>query len=214
MESGFLMSEKRVEIDNCGLVCPQPVINTKKAIEKIDAGTVVSIVDNEIAKENIVRFAQNAGFNVEVAESAGRFVVSIRKESDDFMGPIRGDVVTGGHVLSVEQGDVVYLITTDALGQGPPELGHVLMESFISTIKEMKPLPLAVVFMNTGVRLACQGSAMLGNLITIQESGAEILACGTCLDYFKLKSELAVGKVSNMYEIVEKMQKGKVVTIA
>lgn len=202
-----------IEVDNCGLACPQPVINTKKALEKIDEGVVVSIVDNQVAKENVMRFAQNAGFSVEVSEASGKYVISIKKGTDDFVGPVRGNIVSEGHIVPAEQEDVLYLIATDSLGQGPPELGHVLMKSFLRTIKEMKPSPAVIVFMNTGVRLACQESTMLEDLIEIQKAGTEILACGTCLDYFKLKSELAVGKVSNMYEILEKMQKRKVITI-
>ena len=33
------------------------------------------------------------------------------------------------------------------------------------------------------------------------------MTCGTCLDYYGLKDELGVGSVTNMYEIVEVMEK-------
>ena len=35
--------------------------------------------------------------------------------------------------------------------------------------------------------------------------GVEVLVCGTCLDYFGLKDKVAVGTVSNMYEILDSM---------
>ena len=38
------------------------------------------------------------------------------------------------------------------------------------------------------------------------EQGVEILTCGTCLDHFGIKDQLAVGEVTNMYVIVEKME--------
>ena len=33
-----------------------------------------------------------------------------------------------------------------------------------------------------------------------------ILTCGTCLDFYGLKDKLAVGGVTNMYDIVERME--------
>jgi hypothetical protein len=35
--------------------------------------------------------------------------------------------------------------------------------------------------------------------------GTEVLVCGTCLDYFGAKEKVAVGTVSNMFEILETM---------
>ena len=40
---------------------------------------------------------------------------------------------------------------------------------------------------------------------TREAQGVEILTCGTCLDYYGIKDKLAVGTVSNMYTIVEKL---------
>ena len=36
-------------------------------------------------------------------------------------------------------------------------------------------------------------------------TGVKILVCGTCLDYYKLKDNLKIGEISNMYDITEKM---------
>ena len=38
-----------------------------------------------------------------------------------------------------------------------------------------------------------------------------ILTCGTCLDFYGIKEKLAVGSVTNMYEIVEKMQQSQTI---
>ena len=47
-------------------------------------------------------------------------------------------------------------------------------------------------------------------LITAQ--GVEIMTCGTCLNFYGLTEKLAVGSVTNMYVIVEKLtQAGNVV---
>ena len=39
----------------------------------------------------------------------------------------------------------------------------------------------------------------------LEAMGVEILSCGTCLDYFQLKDELVVGKITNMYDAVESL---------
>ena len=39
--------------------------------------------------------------------------------------------------------------------------------------------------------------------------GVEILTCGTCLNHYGLTEKLAVGSVTNMYDIVERMTRAK-----
>ena len=52
----------------------------------------------------------------------------------------------------------------------------------------------------------------LEDLKKLEEQGVEILTCGTCLNYYGLTEKLAVGAVTNMYTIVEKLAgAGKVV---
>jgi hypothetical protein len=73
------------------------------------------------------------------------------------------------------------------------------------------PVPDAIVFLNTGVKLACENSPVLDDLCALEAEGMEMLVCGTCLGYFELKDKLTVGQVSNMYDIAETMlQAGKV----
>ena len=48
-----------IEVDARGLACPKPVINTKKELEKLEEGVVITTVDNNIAKENILKLAKS-----------------------------------------------------------------------------------------------------------------------------------------------------------
>ena len=48
-------------------------------------------------------------------------------------------------------------------------------------------------------------------LRTLAEQGVELLTCGTCLNFYGLTDKLAVGGVTNMYEIVEKQMKATLV---
>ena len=40
----------------------------------------------------------------------------------------------------------------------------------------------------------------------MESAGVEILSCGLCLDYYRIQDKLAVGQITNMYNIYEKMR--------
>jgi selenium metabolism protein YedF len=101
--------------------------------------------------------------------------------------------------------NTVLFVAGDTLGQGPVELGERLAGAFFHALAESPAPPATVIFMNSGVKLATEGARTVADLQTLQAAGVEILACGTCLGYFELKDRLAVGKISNMYEIAGKL---------
>jgi selenium metabolism protein YedF len=105
-------------------------------------------------------------------------------------------------------GGIVLVIQSDQMGKGEEELGRLLMKSFIYTVNETRPHPKAILFYNSGVKLAVKDSPVLDDLKELLEAGVEIISCGTCLDFYNLKDSLAVGDISNMYTIYEKMQSG------
>ena len=183
-------------IDCRGLSCPQPVIETKKTLEVMKEGIIEVIVDNTAAKENVSRFANSQGCKVESVEKGGNFYLKITK------GNIEKETEPSG---SGPVGRTVLLITADQIGQGSEELGKVLMKAFINTLIETTPMPGTIIFMNSGVKLAIEGSPVLESLDKLEKAGVNLLVCGTCLNYFEVKDKLKAGKVSNMYEIAEKM---------
>lgn len=179
-------------LDVRGVACPGPVISTKKALEEMEQGELITIVDNEVARDNVVRFAQSLNYAVEVEEKEGTYHIHITKE-----GMVTQDTnLTKG---------LVYLITSDQVGRGDGELGALLMRSLVYTLTESETAPGTIIFMNAGVKLACEGSPVLTDLINLEKKGTEIWACGTCLDFYRLKEKLCVGTVSNMYAIVERL---------
>jgi len=95
-------------------------------------------------------------------------------------------------------------IGSDRVGSGDDELGAVLMRSAVKTLGALDPLPDTFLFMNTGVRVCCEGSDVLDALRELESRGVEILCCGTCLDWFHLRDVLAVGRPSNMLEILSR----------
>lgn len=205
------------EIDNRKLPCPQPVINTKKALDELrqrgrEGFILTVIVDNEAARENVSRFAKAAGCKVSVRERDGDFFVIIQSsEKEDAGDSNTGESQPGpGEPCccagEVEGGYTVFLITSTTLGQGSEELGKLLMRSFIYTLKETKILPCKMLFLNSGVFLTIEGSPVLDELTHMAEMGVEVFSCGTCLDYYGLKDKLKVGYVTNMYDTVENIR--------
>ena len=111
-----------IEINAVGLACPKPVINTKKELDKIDNGIVVVTVDNDIAKQNILKLSNSLN-----CES------KIIKEEKDL---ISIEIKKGENVIIEEKKqekleDKCIFISSDKIGNGNDELGSVLMKGFI-----------------------------------------------------------------------------------
>ncbi len=185
----------KIKIDAVGVLCPKPVIMTKKELDSVEAGTVQLIADNEICVENLRKYAQSQGFKYEVEQTAeDRWLVEIEKLAGT---AVEEEDKSGTFALGI--GSRYY-------GQGDEKLGEILMNSFIYTVKETQPLPQVIVFFNAGVFLTTQDSNILEDLKDMEEAGVEIVSCGTCLDFYGLKDDLKVGSFSNMYTIYEHLK--------
>lgn len=201
------MSDK--VIDCRGMACPLPVINTKRAIEAPDAERITVIVDNQAAKTNVAKFAAASGLAAAIEEQNGHYYITMMKGAAQQPAAAPAASV----VADADVGSQVYLITQNTMGHGSPELGQVLIKAFITSLLELKPRPAALLFINSGVKLAVQGSPVIEPLQILAERGVTVLSCGTCLDYYQLQSQLAVGGITNMYTIVETISQKKTVTI-
>ncbi len=195
-------------VDARGLPCPQPVIRTRQAMEAGDA--VTTLVNSENSMENVRRMAQKAGWQVQVSQEGDEYRLELARGAEP---PALQPLATEGK-SEVLAGPLVLVVPSDVMGRGPEELGGVLMRSFFHALGEVTPQPQTIILFNTAVRLACEGSTVLEDLCALEAEGIELLVCGTCLHYFQLGKQLAVGQVSNMYDIAEKMLgAGKVVNL-
>jgi selenium metabolism protein YedF len=102
-------------------------------------------------------------------------------------------------------GEIVLAISSDTMGRGDDELGRVLLRNHLHVLGEITLAPDVLIFFNSGVKLAVEGSPALDDLRVLVDRGTRILLCGTCLNHFGLKESVAVGEVSNMYAISETM---------
>jgi selenium metabolism protein YedF len=108
----------------------------------------------------------------------------------------------------------VVAISSDAMGRGDDELGQVLLRTYLHTLGEVTPRPDTIVFLNSGVTLAVEGSQALDDLRALADQGVQILLCGTCVGHFDLNEKVVVGEISNMYAISEAMLRaGKVINL-
>ncbi len=189
-------------IDARGLACPQPVILTKKALDENDE--VVVLVNDKVARENVRRLATTMGAAVEEEQHGTEIRLRITKDGSCSLAQ---DIIAG-------QGPVVTVITSDTMGSPDTVLGGVLMKSFLNTLTQTTPAPDVMILYNAGVKLAVQGSEVLDDLQALTSAGVRILVCGTCLNFFELKDLLAIGQVSNMYDIAQTMlTAGRIVQI-
>ncbi|MDD4089467.1 MAG: sulfurtransferase-like selenium metabolism protein YedF [Tissierellia bacterium] len=198
-------------IDARGKACPLPVIETKKALSTFIVGdTLEVLVDNFIAVQNLSKLANSENFvysyeKIDENHYVSRFGTgqNAKYESTKALNSTESNTATTQNIILV--------LSSDKMGEGDEELGHILMKGFIYALTEQDVLPKTILLYNNGAKLSVEGSDSLGDLKTLESQGVEILTCGTCLNYYGLSEKLAVGTVTNMYVIAEKKMKASMI---
>jgi len=178
-------------IDCRNQACPAPVITVKRALQEHTEIRV--LLDDGAPHENVTRFARNRGCRVAEERAGSGWALTISAAADRKQ-PASAAVPPGSRVV---------LITSDRIGDGPEELGRLLMRNFIHTLLETSELPNRMLFLNRGVFLTCSGSDILEALGKLHGMGVEIFSCGLCLDFFKIKEKLRAGATTNMLATAE-----------
>ena len=185
-------------LDARGLACPQPVILTRKAMA--DSPELVAIVDSDTSRDNVRRMAEKAGRQVTVEDHGGEFHLHISS--------IQGMEEKASQEEKPEPepaGSLLLVVPDRVMGRGDKELGEILVRGFFHTLGELESRPDTIIFFNAGVWLTVDDSPVLEDLQALEAEGVSMLVCGTCLNHFDIKDRLAVGLVSNMYDIAEAM---------
>ena len=194
-----------------GLACPKPLMMAKA---KIDEGArELSVhVDNEIAVKNVSRLAEKYGLNVAVEPIEGGWSVNF---SEGDWSPAAAAAPAAAPACTPAGCGYAVFIGKDHVGEGDPQLGYNLMKMAIYTLSESEDAPASVLFMNSGVKLvAGDEQQIIDSVNKLIKKGTEVLVCGTCLDFYGLKEQLKVGEVSNMYDILGRMQEAaKTITL-
>lgn len=197
-------------VNAIGDACPIPVVKTKNAIKELNGpGVVETLVDNDIAVQNLTKMANQKGYGVK-SEKLGPDEYRVIMEIGDAPAEEAVEEVIVCEVPTRGKNTVV-VISTAQMGHGSDELGTALMKGFIYALGQQETLPTTILFYNGGASLTCEGSAALEDLKSMEAQGVEILTCGTCLNFYGISEKLAVGGVTNMYDIVEKMTRADLI---
>jgi selenium metabolism protein YedF len=192
-------------VDAKGQLCPTPLIMTKKALGAMALSeTLEVIIDNETSVKNVTRFLEDNSFAVKAEIKDGIHHLFVNKTGEM---PESAPVDDYCEVPGSKQGNYVFAIQRNRLGDGDEELGKILIKALINTIVELDQLPKSILFLNSGIILALNDSPVLTALQNLEQQGTEILVCGTCLDFYHKKEQLGVGKISNMYDILDRKSK-------
>jgi selenium metabolism protein YedF len=194
-----------IKVNALGDACPIPVVKTKKAIGELKGpGVVVTLVDNEIAVQNLCKMADQKGYAV-THQQLGPQEYEVTMTIGEAPAEAQSEAVEEAECLPCRKKNTVVVISSDQMGEGSPELGKTLLKGFVYALSQQDTLPATMLFYNGGAHLTCTGSPALEDLKQMEAQGVEIMTCGTCLNHYGLAEQLQVGSVTNMYVIAEKL---------
>jgi len=176
-----------------GWECPRPIIETKKLLDTMREGTVIATVDDKLSITNLISFSESMGYSVQCEEKDGVADITITKVWSEY------------DELAYGTGNLVIQVTSNSYGDESEGLGENLMKMYIYALTEVAPKPKSLLFINKGAFLTADGSPVLDSLKALEAEGVEILTCGACINFFSLDETPAVGGVTNMYVMVEKL---------
>ena len=200
-------------LDMRGQACPIPVINAKKAIEgAAEAGKLTVLVDNETSVKNLTKLAQSKGLMVTDSKKAeNEYAVvmhltgtSSQEKASDTPAPSAAPAKKEGNGTTVA-------LCSQTMGVGDDKLGKSLMKAYMFALTNLDELPATILCYNGGALLTCEGSDSLEDLKNLESQGVTIKTCGTCLNFYGLTEKLAVGTVTNMYDIADTLSKSSLV---
>ena len=194
-------------IDARGLACPLPVVNTKNEIKTMNQGESVEVlVDNEIAVQNLTKFANVRHHTIhakKLDDQCYQVIITVGENKEN----VHEDIICDPTRINNQ----VVVLSSQFMGNGDETLGKTLMKAFIFALTKQDVYPKTILLYNGGAFLSCQGSDSLEDLKSLEAAGVEILTCGTCLNYYGITDKLEVGGVTNMYDIVEKMNQASLI---
>jgi len=199
----------RKSIDAKGLACPQPVLLCRKALAEGTLDEIEVIVDNEAARQNVIRFLKFCGAAQPVVASRGSVHAISAGVSEPMVQKARGGEPAPAcdddeaPVTAEKLSGKTLFFSADQIGRGDETLGKILIRGMLSTLSELEQPPATLVFMHSGVRLAAEREDTIELLRKIEARGSRILVCGTCLDFYHLTEGLRAGRISNLFEITE-----------
>lgn len=204
------------KVDLRGLLCPEPVIRTKKLFDKTASEAVEALVDDDVCVANLQRLAKSLKASCKVTANEGFFQVLIERN------PVEQSInstnsaatahvhasVSAASLAAAQQGGnseigTVIFLTKETLGEGDVDFGRSLLNIFLQTMFESGHLPRAILMVNSGVKIMRKDSGFQKVLEDFRNAGTDILACGLCVDFYQLKEDVPKEQITNMFAICE-----------
>jgi selenium metabolism protein YedF len=193
-------------VDARGLACPQPVLETKRVLDETDSSVLRVLVQGYTSRENVSRYARNQGCEVEVQEQGtDEFEITLTRAGSEVARDEKEDLLPCPVPEQSQSARIVVYVGNNCMGRGDDELGQKLMRGFLRTWIDVSPRPWRMIFINSGVKLTTLDEEGSEAISMLEEKGVEILSCGTCLQHFGIEDKLKVGKVTNMFEVIESL---------
>ena len=198
-----------MQLDCRNLNCPEPLLRTKKALGELKIGESLEILVNDVApRENIKRFLAKNGFEARISQAGADTLIKTVK-TDELKDENIDDIYC--NVAAPKRGKVIFL-NEEQCGSGP--IGKSLLAKFLGAALNLDEKPVKVICVNNAVRITTnRGHECFEAIKKLNEAGAEILSCGSCLESYKLVDKLAIGEISNAYEIMDVLSKYEVIKL-
>lgn len=198
-----------MQLDCRNLNCPEPLLRTKKALSELKIGESLEILVNDVApRENIKRFLAKNGFEAKISQAGADTLIKTVK-TDELKDESIDDIYCS--VTAPKRGKVIFL-NEEQCGSGP--IGKSLLAKFLGAALSLDEKPVKVICVNNAVRITTnRGHECFEAIKKLNEAGAEILSCGSCLEGYKLVDKLAIGEISNAYEIMDVLSKYEVIKL-
>jgi selenium metabolism protein YedF len=192
-------------VDTKGQPCPAPLIATKKALKETTVGeSFMVITDNQTSFDNLSHFLKDNNTDFHVNKKGDVWTLTVTRTSGEVV-QAKAEDYCSSPVSHFQKGDFIIVVTSDKMGEGDDDLGHLLMSNFIKALKDLDRLPQKMVFYNNGVKLATNDSPVIEHLKDLEKMGVELLLCATCVNHYSLETSVGAGTLSNMYTIAEVM---------
>lgn len=209
------------KLDLRGLMCPEPVLRTKKLLDTQPEGAVEVLVDSDINVMNLTRLTKSMGLQLESRSNDGGYAVVIQKSGGKGAGTSENsaNADSHSHEIPARKGKVaessnaaakpsappvsVVFISKDTFGEGDRDFSASLMNVFLQTILQSGHRPQAILLANTGVKLMDPENSVSKVLEEFKAAGVEVFACGLCVEFYGLKDKIAKEQITNMFAICE-----------
>lgn len=194
----------RKTVDLRGLICPEPVLRTKKLLDDTSVESVEALVESEVNVNNLERLARSLKVKFAASQEATFFRVKLERQANDHLQPAPlphpplKDQTTTNHAV----GSVIFL-AKDCFGDGDPDFSNHLLNLFLQTLLQSGHRPRAILMANTGVKLLATNSSSKKVLDDFKDAGVEVLACGLCVEFYGLKDQIKNEQITNMFAICE-----------